>query len=1014
MNLKSKLLIISNKPEIYINDIINASDRELLVIFPSERSLQNFHEFHGNNEDEVYYYSPDVFPFEEVRVSSSVRESRLSTLNKVISGNARKVFTTFHGLLRKTLPPTIFVSNSILLKKGSIARLNTSIFKGLGYERVFTVTEPCQFSIKGEIIDFYEPGLASPVRIEVFDNQIERIRYFDPFSQRGKENLEEILLTPASEAVSFDEQLKLVRQRLRNAEKSTGEEDPNLQLQETIMDTVAGIYYKEQSYLIDYFSNKPDLIFVDPDNGLEEYARRERETNDLLADSPVRKFIYTRYAGVSPEAIMNFKEYRIVAKKEPTSLVWEEIYDAGEAGEIKPAKFKKAERGIAKIPLVDWTELEFGDLVVHKEYGIGRFLGVNTITSSLGTREYLSLEYRDNSKIHVPVERVDRVHKYIGPTEDVQLNSLKGGNWNKQKKRIEKDVKNRVKELARLYGQREETKGINLPGDEELEEKFRESFPFAETDDQLRSFEEVKRDLIDGRSMDRLISGDAGYGKTEVAIRAAFHTVVSGKQVVLMVPTTVLARQHFDNFDSRLSPFGINVEIIDRYRTEKEKKRAYARLASGSIDVIVGTHSLLSKNVKFGDLGLVIIDEEQLFGVMQKEHFKKLRLEVNVLTMSATPIPRTLYMSLSGLRELSVISTPPVGRTAAETVVGEYNPRLIRTAVLREVNRGGQVIYVHNRVKELPDIEDKLRELVPEVKLAVAHGQMNKSTFEKAVKEFYKGQIDLLLCTTIIESGVDVPNANTLIVDDSQRYGMAQLYQLRGRVGRSTRRSFAYFLYEKKRMNGVSSERLKALKEFSGPGSGLKIAMRDMEIRGFGALLGSEQHGNISSIGLYMYREMLEKAVQETKGEEVISTAEKTVDTELRNIPFDMLIPESYISDSIERLKIYRRIAVSKTTQAISELEMELEDRFGSLPKETVSLFEASKIRVGAFNMGISTVEYDPHGENLVLNYKDEINREYFRKYRTVFNERENKVFIYRINERRLFRSLKDIFVGDV
>lgn len=1012
--MDNRLLIISTNPEIYIHDNINSFEGELLVVFPSERSLQNFYEFHGKNEDEVYYFSPDVFPFEEVRVSSSVRESRLSTLNKLVSRKANKVFTTFHGLLRKTLPPDFFISASVLLKKGNMVKLDAGFFTKLGYERVFTVTEPCQFSIKGDIIDFYEPGLESPVRIEVFDNTVERIRYFNPLSQRGKEELNEICLTPASEAVSFDEQLLLVRNRIKNAEKNTGANDPYLKLQETIMDTVAGIYYKEQSYLLDYFQKVPTLVFVDPDNGLEEYARRERETNDLLADSPVRKFIYTRYAGVSPSAIANYKAYRIVAKKKPETFLWDESIIAGKTGKTEPVKFKREDPGITKIPLIDWSELEFGDLVVHKEYGIGKFLGVNTITSSLGTREYLSLEYRDNSKIHVPVERVDRVHKYIGSTQDVQLNSLKGESWAKQKKRIEKDVKNRVYELARLYGQREEQRGINLPGDEELEDKFRKSFPFVETEDQLRSFEEVKKDLMDSRSMDRLISGDAGYGKTEVAIRAAFHTVVSGKQVALMVPTTVLARQHFDNFDSRLSPFGINVEIIDRYRTENEKKRVYSKLASGSIDLIVGTHSLLSKNVKFGDLGLVIIDEEQLFGVMQKEHFKKLRLQVNVLSMSATPIPRTLYMSISGLRELSVISTPPVGRTAAETTVGEHNPRLIRTAVLREVNRGGQVIYVHNRVKELHDIEDKLRRLIPEIKLAVAHGQMNKTAFEKAVRDFYRGQIDLLLCTTIIESGVDVPNANTLIVDDSQRYGMAQLYQLRGRVGRSTRRSFAYFLYEKKRMNNVSNERLKALKEFSGPGSGLKIAMRDMEIRGFGALLGSEQHGNISSVGLYMYREMLQKAVKEIKGEEVVSIAEKTVDTELRNIPFDMVIPESYISDSIERLKIYRRIAVSKTIRSITELEEELVDRFGQLPRETISLFEASKVRVGAFNMGIAIVEYDAHGENLVLSYKDELKREPFKKYRTVFNERENKVFIYRINERRLFKSLKEIFVGDV
>jgi len=476
----------------------------------------------------------------------------------------------------------------------------------------------------------------------------------------------------------------------------------------------------------------------------------------------------------------------------------------------------------------------------------------------------------------------------------------------------------------------------------------------------------------------------------------------------------VLARQHHENFSSRLTPFGIRVEILDRYRTENERSRLLRKLKKGEIDVVVGTHSLLSREVQYADLGLVIVDEEQLFGVMQKEHFKKLRLQINVLSMSATPIPRTLYMSISGLRDMSVISTPPAGRTTPEIYVGSVNDRLIRTAVLREVNRGGQTIYVHNRVNELPDLLLRLRELLPEVGIEMAHGQMNKTAFERTIRSFYTGRLDVLLCTTIIESGVDVPNANTLIVDDSHRYGLAQLYQLRGRVGRSTRRAFSYFLYDARRLTEPSRERLKALKEFSGAGSGMKLAMRDLEIRGFGTLLGAEQHGNINSVGLYLYREMVDRALKELKGEQEVDIQDRAVDTELKSIPFDMVIPETFVADSIERLKIYRRIAACREREEIDEIEAELKDRFGKLPVQVESLLTASRVRLGAFKLAIKTVEYDAHSERVVLTHAENHDRNSIRlkREKVIVNDREGKTMIYPVPERRLMRVLQEIFLG--
>lgn len=997
-----------NDPISWLKKNISTFEKAL-VVFPSERLLESFMILHGKDEKEGYFFSQDVFPFEEIGTSPRIRSERISLLRTLSLNRLERVFGSLHGLTRKTIPLPLFREFTLECVKGNDLKFDENRLTQLGYSRTFNVKVPGEFSIKGLIIDVFVPGDVNPFRIETFDREIESIRTFDPVSQKSIERVERAYIFPATEGILTLESERLVRRRVESAESATGQKDESILDRLDTLDTLAGIFYEKQVVLTDYLKDF-QVIFLKPDEAVEEYARRERETLELLADRPVRKFLYTRYGGVSPEVFLKLTDYTLVSNTPVTLLE----YDSEISQTLETVKIKKREEEfIARVPLIDWTELEEGDLVVHKEYGVGRYLGVRTVENVLGMREYLLLQYRDNNKIYVPVDRVDRVHKYVGSDETIQLNSLKGNGWARQKGKVKKEVKALIGELSTLYGTREASPGIILPGEAELERDLAESFPYVETEDQQRALEEVLRDLQSDKAMDRLISGDAGYGKTEVAIRATFRSVVSGKQVAMLVPTTVLARQHYDTFQSRLGPLGVRVELLDRYRSQSERVRLLSRLKKGEVDVVVGTHSLLSGEVVFADLGLVVIDEEQLFGVLQKEHFKKLRLKVNVLSMSATPIPRTLYMSLSGLRDLSVISTPPTGRVVPETYIGVINDKLIRTAVLREANRGGQTIYVHNRVRELAELLEKLRGLLPEVKIDMAHGQMNKSTFERVVKSFYVGELELLLCTTIIESGVDVPNANTLIVDDSQRYGLAQLYQLRGRVGRSNRRAFSYFLYDPRKLTSLARERLKALKEFSGAGSGMKIALRDLEIRGFGTLLGAEQHGNINAVGLYLYREMVEKAMREVRGEQELDVRERSVDTELKNIPFDMVIPQEYVTDSIERLKIYRRIAACNEQAELQEIEIELKDRFGPLPPQVKSLLRAARIRLGAFKAGVKVVEYDSHLESInMLHSKDARIPTYLKGAKIVTNWREGKSVVYSIPERKLMKVLEELFLG--
>lgn len=603
----------------------------------------------------------------------------------------------------------------------------------------------------------------------------------------------------------------------------------------------------------------------------------------------------------------------------------------------------------------DWRELVPGDYVVHANHGIGQFMGIKTMTVNGATRDYLHIRYAGSDALYVPVDQVDLIEKYSGPEgKPPALHRLGTGEWQKIKARVKRSLEDMAKKLIMLEARRKSRKGYAFSPDTPWQRQFEESFEYEETEDQARATEEIKRDMEKPVPMDRLLCGDVGFGKTEVAMRCAFKAVMDSKQVAVLVPTTILAEQHYSTFSRRFADYPVTIAVLSRFRSPAEQKKILRDLELGAIDIIIGTHRLLSKDVKFKDLGLLIIDEEHRFGVAQKERLKEISETCDVLTLTATPIPRTLNMALSGLRDISLIQTPPEGRFPVETYVVPYNPTLIAQAIRREMRRGGQVFYVYNRIISIGRALQKIQALVPEARVTVAHGKMSEQELSVTMQDFLQGRYDVLVSTTIIESGLDLPNVNTLIVEDADRFGLAQLYQLRGRVGRSMRVAYAYFMYRPdKAITPEAEQRLNALRDFAGMGSGFRLAMRDLEIRGAGNLLGKEQHGFIALVGYEMYLHLLEKAIRSLKGEkeEITETIRASVE-----IPCDAYLPESYVESPRDRFSFYKRIAAADELDVLSDIQDELEDRFGPLPEVVKNLLNVARVRILASKMGITQV----------------------------------------------------------
>ena len=631
------------------------------------------------------------------------------------------------------------------------------------------------------------------------------------------------------------------------------------------------------------------------------------------------------------------------------NLVVISLADALE-GEVKKKKSSPTFRQGEKIVFAD---LKPGDFVVHKTHGIGEFVGVNTIEADGVTKDYIKIRYKNNDMLYVPTNNLDNVRKYIGGGDSAPtLNKLGGKEWSNTKARVKKNLREVAKDLIELYAKRQQAKGYAFSGDTDWQKQFEEEFPYQETDDQLRCIDEVKKDMEQQRPMDRLLCGDVGYGKTEVAIRAAFKAVMDHKQVAYLVPTTILANQQYEGFKSRMENFGVNVELLNRFRTKKEQNEVVKKLKLGEIDVVVGTHRLLSEDVTFKDLGLLIIDEEHRFGVKDKEKIKKLKTSVDVLTMTATPIPRTLHMSILGVRDMSVIYEPPQNRRPVQTYVLEYDTEVIKEAITKELEREGQVFYLYNNVENISKKAMDIQELVPEAKVEFAHGKMTGRELENIMERFINKEINVLVCTTILESGIDIPNANTIIVENADRLGLAQLYQIRGRVGRSDKQGYAYVTYRRdKLLSEVADRRLKAIREFTEFGSGFKIAMRDLEIRGAGSLLGEIQHGHMEQVGYDTYCNLLDQVVKEMQGMEVTESDEEP---EIQiDINVSSYIPDSYIENGSQKIEVYQNIALCRTEEDIQNVIDELIDRYGVMPKELENLIEVARIKEMCRNAGI-------------------------------------------------------------
>jgi transcription-repair coupling factor (superfamily II helicase) len=632
-------------------------------------------------------------------------------------------------------------------------------------------------------------------------------------------------------------------------------------------------------------------------------------------------------------------------------------------------------RQVHNAPEADYTDLKQGDWVVHVDFGVGHYIELVRRTLDGAEREFLAVEYEGGDQIFVPVYQADRLSRYIGPGgEPPTPTRLGGGEWAQVKQRVRESVQQVAQELLELYAKRQIVQGHAFGTDTVWQQDLEASFPYVETDDQMRAIQDVKKDMQRVRPMDRLLCGDVGYGKTEVALRAAFKAVMDGKQVAILVPTTVLAQQHFETFRQRLAPFPVEVEMLSRFRSQKQQDDIIKRLTAGSVDIIIGTHRLVQQDVTFKDLGLVVIDEEQRFGVTHKEFFKRLRTEVDVLTMTATPIPRTLYMALTGVRDISQINTPPAERLPIITHIGPYSPNLVRQAALRELERGGQIFFVHNRVQTIRAMEKHLNTLVPEARIGVAHGQMREDELSKVMVRFTQGEIDILLCTSIIESGLDIPNANTLIVDRGDTFGLAQLYQLRGRVGRGAQRAYAYFFrHRKKPPTQEGQERLEVIAENTQLGAGYSIAMRDLEMRGAGDLLGTRQHGMIAAVGFHLYTRMLGQAVRQVRritgmagGEDLAAIKDTHVPVSV-DLPLAIGIPLRYIPDQTMRLNLYRRLADMQDEVEVTAMEDEFADRFGAIPEEVANLFFQMRVKLRAEMAGLASVAME--GEQVVLRY---------------------------------------------
>ncbi len=974
-----------------------------LILAEDERRAKEIYEDYRFYDRNVQYYpAKDLLFFQADIHGNLLIRQRMQVVKALLEQKELTVVTSVDGCMDYLMPLEEIKERLLHFRNDSELNLEelTHTLVSLGYERVGQVEMPGQFSVRGGILDLYPLTEENPWRIELWGDEIDSIRTFDAQSQRSLENLEEITIYPAAEQtgkkalVSFldyfpknqsliflDEPNRLLEnaraveeefiQSCRNREEKgsrTLSEDWICQVDalcrawnrrncvsvSALEPRQEGWKVTEKFYLtvksINAYNSSFELLVKE----LKQYkkqgyqiallsgsrTRAERLAKDL-SEEGLNAFYSQDYdRQIQPGEIMVV--YGHVKKGFEYPLIkFAVISESDIFGQEQKKKKKKKNYNGKRIQ--DFSELSIGDFVVHEKHGLGIYKGIEKVEVDKIVKDYIKIEYRGGSNLYILATQLDALQKYAGAeaAKPPKLNKLGGQEWNKTKSRVRGAVRNIAKELVELYAVRQEKEGFVCGPDTVWQREFEEMFPYEETEDQLSAIEDTKRDMESTKIMDRLVCGDVGYGKTEVALRAAFKAVQESRQVVYLVPTTILAQQHYNTFVQRMKDFPVRVELLCRFRTPAQQKKAIEGLKKGQVDIVIGTHRVLSKDVEFKNLGLLIIDEEQRFGVVHKEKIKQLKKDVDVLTLTATPIPRTLHMSLIGIRDMSVLEEPPMDRIPIQTYVMEYDEETVREAINRELRRGGQVYYVYNRVNDIAEVALRISKLVPDARVDFAHGQMSERELERVMYGFINGEIDVLVSTTIIETGLDISNVNTMIIHDSDRYGLSQLYQLRGRVGRSNRTAYAFLMYRQNMvLRETAEKRLTAMREYTDLGSGFKIAMRDLELRGAGNLLGAEQHGHMNAVGYDLYCKMLSEAVKEAKGIHTMEDFETTIDLNM-----DAFIPDSYISNEFQKLDTYKRIAGIESQQDYDDMLEELLDRFGEMPRAVLNLLAIAKLK---------------------------------------------------------------------
>lgn len=1030
-----------------------------LILAEDERRAREIYEDYRFYDRKVYSYpAKDLLFFQADIHGNLLIRQRMKVIKALLEEKELTVVTSIDGCM--DFLESLEKIKEQLIHYESDSTVDTEQLKNqlvaLGYERVGQVEMPGQFSVRGGIVDIYCLTEENPWRIELWGDEIDSIRSFDPESQRSLENLEELTIYPAVEhigdkdMVSFldyfpeertiiflDEPNRLTEKggaveeeyrqsRMHREEKGSRNLPENWlcsfeQLQKelnkrncisvcALEPKQAGWKVREKFYLevksISAYNNSFELLVKD----LHQYkkqgyriallsgsrTRAERLAKDLQEEGLAAFYGQDYDREICPGENMVVYGH---AKKgfEYPLIKFAVMTESDIFGQEQKKKKKKKNYSGSRIQ--DFAELSIGDFVVHEKHGLGIYRGIEKVEVDRIVKDYIKIEYRGGSNLYIPATQLDCLQKYSGAdaSKAPKLNKLGTQEWNKTKSKVRGAVKNIAKELVELYAVRQEKEGYVCGPDTVWQREFEEMFPYEETEDQLSAIEDAKRDMESTRIMDRLICGDVGYGKTEVALRAAFKEVQESRQVAYLAPTTILAQQIYNTFVQRMKEFPVRVELLCRFRTPAQQKKAIEDLKKGQVDVIIGTHRILSKDVQFKNLGLLIVDEEQRFGVTHKEKIKQLKKDVDVLTLTATPIPRTLHMSLIGIRDMSVLEEPPMDRMPIQTYVMEYDEETVREAINRELRRGGQVYYVYNRVTDIADVALRIAKLVPDARVDFAHGQMSERELENVMYSFVNGDIDVLVSTTIIETGLDISNVNTMIIHDSDRYGLSQLYQLRGRIGRSNRTAYAFLMYRKNVMLKETAEkRLAAIREYTDLGSGFKIAMRDLELRGAGNLLGAQQHGHMNAVGYDLYCKMLNEAVKEAKGIHTMEDFETSVDLNV-----DAYIPDSYISNEFQKLDIYKRIAGIETQQDYDDMLEELLDRFGEPGKAVLNLLAIAKLKAIAHQGYVTEIKQTGKTVRFTLYEKARLNTEGFpalmQKYRRGLqfkNEQEPKFIL--------------------